>query len=136
MRGRTTFLTVCVVALVALATTAGITLLHRHASRARVRYETLIEVQASANRLGTLEWEAEAQRSVPLQVEQEVTATLPRMRAQLVGLLDDGEGIATPLRAFDVYRPAVQAEYAARRVRDSADAEVNAERVQAAYERL
>ena len=84
MRGRTTFLTVCAVALVALATTAGITLLHRQASRARVRYETLIEVQASANRLGTLDWEAEAQRSVPMSVEAEVNATLPRMRAQLV----------------------------------------------------
>src|SRR5262245_27610253 len=118
MRGRTTFLTVCAVVIVALATTAGITLLHRHAERARARYETLIEVEASANRLGTLDWESEARRNVPLQVEQEVEATLQRMRGQLVGLLDYGEGIAAPLRAFDAYRPALEAEYAARRVRD------------------
>src|SRR5689334_4450192 len=116
MRGRTTFLTVCAVVVVALATTAGITLLHRNAERARDRYETLIQVEASANRLGTLDWESAAQRTVPLQVEQEVSITLPRMRGQLVGLLDDGEGIAAPLRAFDAYRPAVEAEYAARRV--------------------
>src|SRR5919107_2271108 len=101
MRGRTTVWTVCVVALVALSATAGITLLHRHARDARGRYETLIEVQASANRLGTLEWEAEARRNVPLGVAAEVDATLPRMRQQLIGLLADGEGIQAPLHAFD-----------------------------------
>src|ERR1700742_3427253 len=135
MRGRTTFLTVCVVALVALATTAGITLLHRQASRARVRYETLFEVQASANRLGTLDWEAEAQRSVPMSVEAEVNATLPQMRARLVGLLDDGEGITTPPRGFDAYRPAVQDGPPARRGRDFAEAETKEDRVQATSER-
>jgi diguanylate cyclase (GGDEF)-like protein len=136
MRGRTTFLTVCAVVLVALATTAGITLLHRHAESARARYETLIEVEASANRLGTLDWQSEARRNVPLQVAQEVSATLPRMRRQLVGLLDDGEGIRVPLRAFDVYRPALEAEYAARRVRDFTASQRQERPVQAAYEDL
>ena len=133
MRGRTTFLTVCTVVLVALATTAGITLLHRRASQSRARYETLIEVEVSANRLGALDWEAEAQRSVPLSVEAEINATLPRVRAQLTGLLAGGTGIVPSLRTFDAYRPALEAEHAARRVRDFDDAEAKEELVQARY---
>jgi diguanylate cyclase (GGDEF)-like protein len=133
MRGRTTFLTVCAVVLMALATTAGITLLHQRASRARARYEALIEVEASANRLGALDWEAEAQRSLPLSVESEVNATLPRMRAQLAGLLAAGTGIEAPLRAFDAYRPALEAEHGARRVRDFESAESEEQIVQIRY---
>ncbi len=136
MRGRTTVWTVCAVALVALAATAGITLLHRHAREARGRYETLIEVQASANRLGTLEWEAEARRNVPMGVAAEVDATLPRMREQLIGLLADGEGIRAPLHAFDGYWPAVRREYDFRRVRDRQSAEAQELIVQARYEDL
>jgi diguanylate cyclase (GGDEF)-like protein len=133
MRGRTTFLTVCAVVLVALATTAGITLLHQRAGQSRARYETLIEIEVSANRLGALDWEAEAQRSVPLSVEAEINATLPRVRAQLTGLLPGGTGIVAPLRAFDAYRPALEAEHAARRVRDFHDAQAKEEAVQARY---
>jgi diguanylate cyclase (GGDEF)-like protein len=128
--------TVCAVALVALSATAGITVLHRLARDARGRYETLIEVQASANRLGTLEWEAEARHNVPMAVAAEVDATLPRMRDQLAGLLADGEGIRAPLRAFDGYWPAVRKEYELRRVRDVPAAEAQELIVQARYEAL
>src|SRR3954451_5574317 len=106
MRGRTTFWTVCAVALVALSATAGITLLHQLAVKARARHETLVEGQASANRLGTLDWEVEPRGTVPMSVLPEVDATLPRMHGQLAGLLADGKGIRAPLRAFDASGPA------------------------------
>src|SRR5690242_7042743 len=136
MRGRTTFWTVFVVALVALSATGGITVLHGLSQAARDRYETLIEVQASANRLGTLEWEAQARRNVPMGVAAEVDATLPRMRGRLLGLLDDGEDIRAPLRAFDAYRPAVRKEYELRRVRDVPAAAAQELIVQTRYEDL
>src|SRR5919107_220152 len=98
MRGRTTVWMVATVLAVALTATTGITLLHRHARESRARYETLIEVEASANRLSMLDWKATALRRVPLPVEAEVNATLPQMRTQLVGLLQDGgERIQGPL---------------------------------------
>jgi diguanylate cyclase (GGDEF)-like protein len=137
MRGRTTVWMVATVLAVAASATAGITLLHRHARESRDRYETLIEIEAGANRLSTLDWQATALRRVPLPIEAEVNATLPKMRTQLVGLLSDGgERIQAPLSAFDVYRPAVEEEYAFRRARDFKSADRLDERVQAAFTSL
>ncbi len=80
MKGRRTILIAAIVAVVATVATLGIAAVHRHADERRGRYETLIGVQASANRLNALNWEARARRSVPLQVQAEVTSMLAGMR--------------------------------------------------------
>ena len=60
MQGRRTFLIAAVVALVASAASVGIAALHLRADERRARYEALIELEASANRIDALEWEANA----------------------------------------------------------------------------
>ena len=66
MRGKRTILIATVVAIVATAATLGIAALHRHADERRARYESLVAVEATANRVSALEWEATARRRVPL----------------------------------------------------------------------
>src|SRR3954451_6405927 len=86
MWGRTTLWMVATVLTVAATATGTITLLHRHATERRDRYERLIQVEVSANRLSTLKWQAIAERRVPFRVEPEVTGMLPRMGGELSAL--------------------------------------------------
>ena len=119
MKGRRTILIAAIVAVVATAATLGIAALHRHADERRGRYENLIGIQASADRLNALDWEATASRRVPLRVQAEVTATLADMRRRLLDLQGDGNGeMAGLLRAFDNFRPIVEQEFASFRARD------------------
>jgi diguanylate cyclase (GGDEF)-like protein len=116
---RRTIFIATVVALVAAAATLGIAVLHRHADELRGRYEQLMVIEASADRLSSLEWEASSRRHVPLRVQAEVTATLDRMRSQLQALEGaGGAGAANALVAYRRVRPGLKAEFALMRSRD------------------
>ncbi len=137
MQGRRTFLIATVVALVAVATTAGIAVLHRHADERRGRYEAFIAIEASAHRLGALEWEATARRRVPLGVQAEVTATLNSMRAQLVVLRRDRSSRSSEvLDRFDAFRPSFDEQFALMRARDFDRAELHETLVEPAFDSL
>ncbi len=131
-------LVVAAVASIAITATVGITLLHRHAGEREARRQALIEVEASANRLSTLQWQAIAERRVSVSAQAEVEARLDRMHGELLRLQrTGGEGIAAPLAAFDRYRPAIENEYAYLRAREIAAAEdVLAADVESAFARL
>src|SRR4051794_4930166 len=127
---RTVFIAT-VVALVAAAATLGIAALHRHADERRGVYEQLMIIEASADRLSALEWEASSRRRVPLAVQAEVTATLNRMQRQLLDL-QDGAGAGKALRAYERMRPGLEQEFALMRARDfesvdAVDAQVDPE---------
>ena len=97
--GQAHLLIATVVALVAIAASAGIAALHLHADERRTRYEILVELESSANRVDALESEANAERRVPLRVQAELSALLAHMRAELEGLERRGsEGAAAVLR--------------------------------------
>ena len=113
---RTVFIAT-VVALVAAAATLGIAALHRHADERRGRYEQLTVIEASADRLSALEWEASSRRRVPLGVQAEVNATLDRMRVELLALRD-GAGAGRALQAYELVRPGLEQEFALMRSRD------------------
>src|SRR4051812_29713226 len=113
---RTVFIAT-VVALVAAAATLGIAALHRHADERRGRYEQLTVIEASADRLSALEWEASSKRRVPLGVQAEVTATLDGMGRQLLDLRERA-GTANALRAYERMRPGLEQEFALMRSRD------------------
>jgi diguanylate cyclase (GGDEF)-like protein len=127
---------VATVLTVALSATAGITLLHRHARESHDRYERLIQVGASANRLSTLEWQAIARRRVPVPVEAEVNRVLPHMGAELAALASTDRALEPAARAFVSYRANIKEEYALLRARDIARAERLDERVDAAFDRM
>ncbi|WP_053225708.1 putative bifunctional diguanylate cyclase/phosphodiesterase [Solirubrobacter soli] len=119
MRGKRTILIATVVALVATAATLGIAALHRHADERRSRYMALIAVEAEANRVSALQWEATARRRVPLTVQAELTARLESMRDELRLLRHKGSlGAANALAAFERLRPAIEDEFALLRARD------------------
>jgi diguanylate cyclase (GGDEF)-like protein len=123
MRGKRTILIAAVVALLATAATLGIAVLHRHADERRARYEAFVALEASANRLSALEWEASARRRVPLGVQAELTATLESMRHQLVALrVENCLGAERALTAFERLRPAFLDEFALLRSRGFARA--------------
>jgi diguanylate cyclase (GGDEF)-like protein len=137
MQGRRTILIAAVVALVAAAATLGIAALHRHADERRGRYETLIAVEASAHRLSALEWEATALRRVPLPAQAEVTSSMARMRAQLLGLRGSGsEGAAPAYDAFVALEPAIEQKLALLRSRDFVGAGRLDDRVAPAFDAL
>jgi diguanylate cyclase (GGDEF)-like protein len=124
MRGKRTILIATVVAIVATAATLGIAALHRHADERRSRYEALVAVEADANRVSALEWEATARRRVPLGVQAELSTRLQAMRAQLRRLRGIGTLGAEPaLGAFEALRPGIQDEFALLRARDFERAE-------------
>jgi len=124
MQGKRTILIAAVVAAVAAAATLGIAALHRHADERRGRYETLIGILASANRVNALGWQASASRRVPLAVQAEVTATLDLMNARLLNLRAAGDAeSARILLAYNLYRPSIEAEFASLRARDFEQAE-------------
>ncbi len=119
MPARRTLLIAAVVALFAVVSTSGIAMLHHRADEWRGRYELLTGLQASAYRLSALDWEATANRRVPLPVQAELTATLAGMRAQLADLASGGSPESAELvRTFDVFQPAVEDEFAWLRARD------------------
>jgi diguanylate cyclase (GGDEF)-like protein len=124
MRGKRTILIATVVALVATAATLGIAALHRRADERRARYEALVAVEADANRVSALEWEATARRRVPLGVQAELTERLPAMRDELRRLEGLGSvGAGHALDAFDALRPRIDEEFALLRARDFERAE-------------
>src|SRR4051812_17151740 len=119
MPGKRTILIASVVALVATAATLGIAALHRHADERRGRYEAFVAVEADANRVSALEWEATARRRVPLGAQAELTTTLRAMRAELLRLRGTGALGADPaLEAFARLAPAIEDEFALLRSRD------------------
>ena len=137
MLGKRTFLIAAVVAVVATVATGGIAALHRHAGERRGRYEKLIAVEASANRLSTLQWEASAGRRVPLPVQAEVTRSLASMGSELAALSEDGSAGAAP--AFDAFlalRPAIVREFELLRSRAFVRAGSEDDRVGPAFVRL
>ena len=119
MQGRRTLLIGTVVALVAIAASAGIAALHLHADERRIRYEILVELESSANRVDALESEANAMRRVPLQSQAELGSLLRDMRTELEGLVRrGGEGAEPVLRRFADYQPLIEEEFALMRSRD------------------
>jgi diguanylate cyclase (GGDEF)-like protein len=119
MRGKRTILIATVIALLAAAATLGIAALHRHADQRRARYEAFVALEASANRLSALRWEATARRRVPLGVQAELMTTLRGLQRQLVALRrTDSLGAEDALTAFDRLRPAFVDEFALLRARD------------------
>src|SRR4051794_12749918 len=119
MPGKRTILIASVVALVATAATLGIAALHRHADERRARYEAFISVEAQANRVSALEWEATARRRVPLAAQAELGTTLGAMRAELRRLRGTGALGADPaLKTFARLAPAIQDEFGLLRARD------------------
>jgi diguanylate cyclase (GGDEF)-like protein len=119
MRRRRTILIATVVALLATAATFGIATLHEHADERRERHTAFVTLEALANRLSALEWEASARRRVPLGVQAEIKTTLRSMQAQLLALRGKNSlGAAQALAAFDRLRPVVVDEFALLRARD------------------
>jgi len=119
MRGKRTILIATVVAIVATAATLGIAALHRHADERRSRYESLVSVEAVANRVTALAWEATARRRVPLPVQAEITAQLRSMEAELGRLRGVGTvGAGPALEAFERLRPGIEDEFALLRARE------------------
>ena len=119
MQGRRTFIIATVVALVAIAASAGIAALHLHADERRTRYEILVELEASANRVDALESEANAERRVPLGVQSELRDLLAHMRTELEGLERRGsERSKGVLQLFVAYQPLIAEEFALMRARD------------------
>jgi diguanylate cyclase (GGDEF)-like protein len=125
---------VATVLAVALSATAGITLLYSHARDGRARYERLIQVGATANRLSTLEWQAIAQRRVPVPLDAEVDRMLPHMGAELASLAGADRELEPAAGAFITYRANIEEEYALLRARDIAGAERVDGRVDAAFD--
>src|SRR3954447_2278008 len=120
MWGRTTFWMVATVLAVAAAATGTITLLHRHAAEGRDRYERLIQVEAGANRLSTLEWQGIAQRGGARPGGSQVNRMLPRMGAELAALASGDRRLEPAAHAFVSYRAEVKEAYALLRSRDIA----------------
>jgi diguanylate cyclase (GGDEF)-like protein len=119
MRGKRTILIATVVALGVAAATLGIAALHRHADERRSRYEAFVALEASANRVSTLQWEATARRRVPLAVQAELNTALQSMLVDLLRLRDKGSLGAEPaLDAFERLRPSIVDEFALLRARD------------------
>src|SRR3954451_6099273 len=119
MQGRRTLIIAAVVALVAVGATAIVAALHRHAGEQRSRYEVLIELEASANRVDALESEANAERRVPLPVQAELTTLLRQMHASLVDLETGGSReTADVRRVFEDDRPQIEEEFALMRSRE------------------
>jgi diguanylate cyclase (GGDEF)-like protein len=119
MQGARTLLIGTVVALVAIAASVGIAALHLHADERRIRYEILVELESSANRVDALESEANAQRRVPLRSQAELGSLLREMRTELEGLERRGaEGAESVLRRFIAYQPLIEEEFALMRSRD------------------
>jgi diguanylate cyclase (GGDEF)-like protein len=134
MQGRRTILIATVVALVAAAATLGIAALHRHGDVRRGHYETLIGVEASANRLSALEWEATARRRVPLGVQAEVTSSMNRIEQQLLALRGEGaDGVEPAYDAFVALEPAIDDEFALLRSREFERAAAVDDRVDPAF---
>jgi diguanylate cyclase (GGDEF)-like protein len=119
MQGRRTFIIATVVALVAIAASAGIAALHNNADERRTRYEILVELESSANRVDALESEANAERRVPLRVQAELGTLLTHMRTELEGLERRGSERSKPvLDLFVGYQPLIAEEFALMRARD------------------
>jgi diguanylate cyclase (GGDEF)-like protein len=116
---RRTILIATVVALLAAAATLGIAAFHGRADDRRGRYEQLMVIEASANRLSALEWEANSRRRVPLAVQAEVTATLDHVSGQLLALQGEGGAGATrALAAYRTLRPGLELQFALMRSRE------------------
>ncbi|MDA0160687.1 EAL domain-containing protein [Solirubrobacter ginsenosidimutans] len=134
---RRTIFIATVVALLAAVATLGIAAFHRRADDRRGRYEQLMVIEASADRLSALEWEASSRRRVPLPVQAEVTARLDAMRSQLLALQGDGGAGATrALAAYRTLRPGLEQEFALMRSRDFASAEAVVAVVDPAFDDL
>ncbi|MDA0181315.1 EAL domain-containing protein [Solirubrobacter phytolaccae] len=113
-----------VVALVALAAGAGIALLHLRSGEQRDRYEVLIELESSANRIDALESETNEQGRVPLTVQSELTVLLDGMTRELDVLVGEGvPGVAPIAERFKPYKPLIEEEFAMMRARDFEAAE-------------
>src|SRR4051812_40898745 len=124
MQGRRTLIIAAVVAIVAAGAIAVVSALHAHAGEQRARYEVLIELEASANRVDALESEANAERRVPLPVQSELTTLLRRMHSSLVDLEAGGSTeTAAVRRTFEADRPLIEEEFALMRARDFERAE-------------
>ncbi|HEX6026742.1 MAG TPA: diguanylate cyclase, partial [Solirubrobacter sp.] len=123
------------VALVVIAASAGIAALHMRADERRTRYELLVELESSANRVDALESEANAERRVPLGVQAELKTLLTGMRADLEHLEDRGSSRSTALlQMLTDYEPLIEEELALLRARDferaaAVDDAVNFDRV-------
>ena len=105
MQGKRTLLIAAVVALAAAAATLGIAALHRHADERRTRHEAFIAVEADAHRLNALEWQATAERRVPLGVQAEGTAIVARHAARSSTSSTAAASRHRPLAAFAALRP-------------------------------
>src|SRR3954451_7984548 len=119
MQGRRTLIIAAVVAVVAATAAALVAALHAHAGEQRARYEVLIELEATANRVDALESEANAERRVPLPVQSELTALLRQMHTSLVGLEAGGSRETMGVRRiFEDDRPQIEEEFALMRARE------------------
>ena len=120
MQGRRTFLIATVVALVAIAASAGIAALHLHADERRDRYEMLVELESSANRVDALESEANAERRVPLRGPGRARARCCATCAPSSTTSSAAAARARQrvLRLFDAYQPLIEEEFALMRARD------------------
>jgi diguanylate cyclase (GGDEF)-like protein len=141
MQGKRTLLIAAVVAVAAAAATLGIAALHGHADERRARHEAFLALQADAHRLNTLEWQATAERRLPLGVLVEGRDLVARIRVQLAEL-DRGGDAASAASAFAALMPVIREELALLRSRDFSraaaahdEAERRFERLQAALER-
>src|SRR3954454_1336078 len=130
MQGRRTFLIAALVALVAACSSAGISVLQRHADEQQHRYETLIDLAADAYRVDALESEANAERRVPLAVQSEVKALLGDMHAELADLDARGTDVSPVIDHFELYRPLLTEEFALMRARDFARADMVDQRIE------
>ena len=132
MQGKRTLMIAGVVALVAIAAAAAISVLHMHADVQRTRYETLINLDGDADRVDALESEANAEGHVPLAAQAEVDTLMAGMERELIAL--DTPDTAPILRLFEVYKPQIKEEFALMRARDfkraaAVDAAVDFERI-------
>ncbi|HWK27218.1 MAG TPA: EAL domain-containing protein [Solirubrobacter sp.] len=124
MQGKRTILTAAVVAVAAAVATLGIGLLHHRATDRRERYEHFVQIEASADRVSALEWEASARRQVPLILQAQLGTTLDHMQRQLLVLERSGAaGGVRGLRGFLALRPRIERAVALRRARSFAEAE-------------
>src|SRR4051812_15400785 len=102
MQGRRTFLIAVLVALVAACSSAGISVLQRHADEQQHRYETLIDLEADANRVDALKSAANAEPRVPLAVQSEVKTLLGEMHSELADLDARGTDVSPVIDRFEL----------------------------------
>ncbi len=123
MLGTRTLAIAAVVALVAVAASVGVAVLHVRAGGPRERYETFIALESAAGRLDALESQAGAERQVSLAVQGEFTALLDVIERGLDRLVaTDARGGHALHDTFTHYRPLMEEQFEALRARDFAAA--------------